>query len=259
MAALTARQRFLRAATVLALAGAAQCALAASDRTMPPGLYRIDMDGVSSGPGNQYSTSSRVDGASGKTVTSSRVGGMSAPERAYKGDGPVTHCISSMNQWQMPGASPLQCTKQTTRQVGDTVEHTATCPTGNVKFTMRRLDDTRWEQISEVAMGSATTPPNVMSMKPMLQLAAREAKTPAEREKAARQLAELESLQKQTVDKRGEASAQLADAMRKSTDPVERESLRKTIAAMNGTMQSNHRTRQVWTRIADSCTAPPPN
>jgi hypothetical protein len=257
MATLSTCQGIMRAATLLALAGVGQCALAASERIMPPGLYRIDMDGVSSGPGNQYSTSSRVDGATGKTVTSSRVGNMSAAQRTYKGDGPVTHCISSVNQWQMPGG-PLQCTKQSTRQVGDATEHTASCPTGNVKFTMRRLDENRWEQISEVNMGSANVPPNLMARKPMLEMAAREAKTPEQRAEAARQLAALPALQKQTEDKRGEAAAMMADAMRKSTDPVERESLRKSIAALNGTMQSTHRTRQVWTRIADSCSAPPP-
>lgn len=257
MAAFMHRARLLQgAALLLACSGALAAGTA---KRLPMGLYKIDTGASMGAPDGSYSMQGKVDGASGKTVLTNRLRGVTGP--AQHSDGPpVTHCIASANMWRLPNIdnTTSHCTRQETKVVGEQVEHRAYCPSGNVKVTLRQLDQQRWEYITEVTMDGKGAAPNLMFMKPALKEAIARAKSPLEKAEAERRLAELESQQNQMVDQRGAAVAKLSDEMRRSKDPEEKETLRKTIAAMGGPMPLTSVTREIWTRIADTCAAPPP-
>ena len=252
--------RVWQGAAVLALACVAQLAVATpTDKRLPLGLYQIDRASTMGAPDGSYSMASKLDGASGKIVHRNRVGENTGAPQSVAG-APLTHCVSSVNMWRLPtlDSTSSKCTRQETRAVGDKLEHRAFCPHGNVKLTVRQLDQRRWEYVTEVEMGGKGVPPNLMFLKPALKDAIVRATSPLEKAEAERALAELDNQQRQMVGKRGEAVAKLSDAMRRSKDPEEKETLRKTIAAMGGTPPLTAVTREIWTRIADTC-APAPS
>lgn len=230
-----------------------------ADKRLPLGLYQIERESTMGAPDGSYSMHSKVEGASGTVVNRNRVGNIKSAPTTYAAP-PLMHCVSSVNVWRMPTShgTASQCTRQQTSVVDGRIEHRAVCPHGDVKLTVRQLDQRRWEYVTEVAMGSKHVAPNLMFLKPVLKDAIARAKTPQERAEAQRLFAELESQQTHMVDKRGETIAQLTGAMQRSKDPQEKETLRKTIASMGGTMPLAAVTREVWTRIADTCLAAPP-
>lgn len=232
-----------------------------TERVLPPGQYLIDMEASANRPQGVTSIHAHTDGANGNSTLRTRTGAIDGGEQLVHGKAPQSYCVRGSAGEALPVApdgGALKCTRQSTSEVGDTVVHRAVCPAGNVKLSLRRLDEKRWEYVSEIEMGSTSAQPNLDALRPTIEQEAREGKTPAARAKAARMLAELPAMQAEMVDKRSAAADKLGAALRKSTDPAERAALEKTIALMQGTMPMTARTRYIWTRIADTCVAAPP-
>jgi hypothetical protein len=240
----------------LALAGAAPAALAELAGSLPPpGLYSIDMDstfriGVAS-------VRNRSDAANGERSVRTILPGVDSGEQRAHDGAPLRHCVKAIvaaHSFDMgPDGAVLKCGRQSTRTVGETTVHRAVCPGGNLTLTLRRLDASHWEYLSEVESGGSGVPVDLNAVRPMLEQAAREGKTAQARREAQQRLAALPALQAETTAKRAAARDALEAALRKERDPAQRAALQKTIDLLAGSVGVTGRTRYVWTRIADTC------
>lgn len=224
----------------------------AADGPLPPGLYRIDTD--STFTMGSASFHARSDAATGERVEHTTLGGVESVERRMREAEPVQYCVGAHGgEAVAPDGSALRCSNQTTRTVDGVTTHRAVCPGGNLKLTLRRLDDNRWEYLSEVEAGGAGVAPDLDAMRPLLEREAREGKTEQARAQARARLAALPAMQAEGVQKRADARERLEAALGKERNPGQREALRRAIAAIGGTVAVTGRTRHVWTRIAETC------
>ena len=242
--------------------GLAWCVIAASlpalaSQPLPLGLYRIDLESRLDMSEGQIRFDGRVSGATGDQTRRARFQDKDSGERHSKGEAPVTHCVSAIGvgKWpELPAMGALACPAQSTKTVGDKVVHTMLCPDGRSStMTIRQLDKTHWEYISEHNLPSAGIAPAILALRPALEHEAKFGATPQARAKAEQQLKELPALAASTANKRSGEAAQLEAVMNKSKDPAERAQIAKVLAHMQGTVPMKARTRHVWTRIADTC------
>ncbi len=219
----------------------------------PPGLYRIDSDGLV----NQAAGSFRQteDGASGDVTTRVSSGGASHQQN-FKGNGPITHCVP-LRQTGVVTLPPVMaggvCQTLSAKVDGDSIVHVAQCATGPVTNTIRKLGGDEWEITNQVSMSPVAGAPDLNSLRPMLQQMAQHG-TPEERAKASETLAKLPQLQHQMNAERSQAAAELAKAQANAKTPEEAAAIAQAMQAMQQTGSKMDATgRQRWTRISNSC------
>ncbi len=221
----------------------------------PPGLYRIDSDTSMNLAPNAVARQ-RQDGASGDTAARNRVNGKTGGEQLYKGSGPVTHCVKTQvgqGAALPPDFAVAACGKQTTAVVANAIVHTAQCPSGSTKLTIRRLDQASWEYVTEASVRGGG-PADLNTLRPMLEQMAKHGANAEERAKAARQLAALPQLQEQTNAKRAETIAQLSKSQANAKTAEEAAALKAALQQLQrGGSPVGGNSRVRWTRIGDSC------
>lgn len=223
----------------------------------PPGLYRIDMDSSMAFAGKPGQVEVATDGDSGDT-TARHSAGSASSTRLFKGTAPVTQCVKSANAatLPMPPGGPLSCTGQSTTKTADGLVHTSTCPGQKIAMTIRQLDKERWEYLVDVTMLTTGAAPSMAGMTYMLKQQVQHGATAQERAQAQQQLGEMAGLQKETDAQYAQAVADMKQELSQSTDPAEKAALQAALTRLapgNPTMTAH--SRQVWTRIADSCGA----
>ncbi|SHH24601.1 hypothetical protein [Massilia sp. CF038] len=219
----------------------------------PPGLYRIDFDGTMQFAGNPTQVRSTTDGANGDT-TAVWKDGKREVERQFKGNAPVTHCIKPSK-----GGVPLPpqaqaCTGQTTTAIKDGWITSASCPSMNIRLTIRQLDKDRWEYVNDVTMVTTGAAPSMAGMEMILKQQAEHGATAEERAKARQQLAQLPAMQKERNTQYADTIAHMREEMNNTTDPEEKAAIQTALARMapgNPTMHGA--SRQIWTRIGNAC------
>lgn len=227
---------------------------AQSGEMPPPGLYRIDMDSTMAFAGQPVQTRMVTQGSNGDTEAQWKAGAKSA-SRQFKGNAPLTQCVKTYaGVSPMPPGGPLSCKSQATAKTADGMVHTATCPMGKISTTIRQLDSERWEYLIDVDMVASEPGTSTSGMAYVLKRQAENGATMQERAKAKAQLAQLPGLQKEIDAGRAEAIAELQKELNTTTDPEVKATLQKTLVrvAPGAPVMKTH-SRQVWTRIADSC------
>ncbi len=248
----------LREATVpvlFALATHAGAALA--QELPPPGLYRVDNVGQAEHQVGPHSAiiATEEDGASGDQATRSVVAGMDSGRTVNKGSAPVTQCVKAGPPPLPPAFGKGTCTNQETRRSAQGVVLVESCPTGQLTLTIRRLDASTWEYVTEMDMSSGTTP-NLDGTRTVLEMAARSAESPADRARAAKALADLPRREARMTRDLATAEAALRQALAKARTPEEAEAGRQAIARLHGKVPIKITDRTTLTRIADRCTSP---
>lgn len=243
------------ALTSLSLMMAALAATPA-DFLPPPGLYRVETDGVIKGRDHVSTAMRQTTDAGGTTVA-----------RSFKPDGQVgatvtqqgsalTQCIKPLSHPQamaalaaVAGAGACVAAGPGVVENGSLVTR-QNCPFGQFTHTVTKLDNITWEYrvdaiVRPVTSGSALMA-NVAMMKKMLEHAKAHAPSAAERDKAAAALADFDRNQ-------GELAQQAAqmDAMQPEIARLHAEARQHGVPPQSGAMASQGVTR--LTRIADSC------
>jgi hypothetical protein len=246
------------ALTSLALMMAALAASPA-DFVPPPGLYRVETDGIIKGR-DQVSTAMRQSTeANGDTVARTFMpNGQVGVTVSEQGNGARTQCIKPVSERQalaalaaIAGGGACVASAPGVVENGSLVTR-QTCPFGEFTHTVTRLDKLTWEfrvdaMLRPVASGAGMLA-NAAMMKKMLESAKSGAATPGERAQAAAALAELER-------NRGELAQQAAqlDAMQPEIARMQAEARQQGMPVGAGGMASQGVMR--LTRIADSCGA----
>jgi hypothetical protein len=232
------------------------CAAAVQDALPPPGFYRVDVDSDTNLGKGTVITRSHVDGVSGDRSGKTALAGAGARETQTNGSSPSTQCIR-------PGTAPLgglglpgNCTQQASTPSADAGVHTATCPTGKFKMTVRMLRKDVWEIVSETGQVLASVPANMSFMRPVLEHEAKYAAREEDRKKAAKSLADLVVLDKQMAAKQEETLKILAAAEKNANERPEAGPPGPQLSQLLGARTMNVRIRKVLTRISDTCPAP---
>lgn len=220
---------------------------------VPPGLYRVDIDSDTSQGKGTARTSAHLDGATGDLARTTILAGSGTWQDHSKGRSPHTECIrADMTRMGFLGL-PQTCTQQTFQPTADGGVHTAACPMGKVKMTMKRLGKDVWEIVSETEQALGAGPTNMSFMRPFLEHQAKYAAREEDRKKAAKFLADLPRLDKEMAAKHVETLKMMSDAERQdknsgaSGPPVSQVLASRTMSV---------RVRKVLTRISDTCSAP---
>ena len=244
-----------RNAIHLKLAPSAPQAQSAPLDLPPPGLYRVDDDTrvrQQAGP-HELSVDFQTDGRSGDQSSQARVAGMSDGGRTSKGSGPLTQCIRSGPPVLLPPTAAGVCKTLSTTRSGAGLVQVASCPTGKMTLTMRRLGERTWETVTELDMSSGTRP-DLGGTRSLLELAARQGGSARERAEAAKALAALPRMQGEMDADRVRAGAGLDAALTKARTPEEKALVRQALARMDGQVPVKTRSRVTLTRIAATCT-----
>ena len=119
----------------------------------PPGLYQIDVvsDRVSHSPGGKTTTRETVDGATGAQKSQFRRSEGKTGSHATAGAGPNRICLGPT----APGALPKNlkvdgCNASKGQVIGGQMVATHSCPWGNIKLSMRKVDAKTWETTTEM-------------------------------------------------------------------------------------------------------------
>ena len=222
----------------------------------PPGLYRIDQDGTMRLPDADASFRQKEDGATGDVSTRSTQGGQSY-DRQFKGNGPNTYCVKSSAGKPVaipPGMMGAACKNISESATDDTIVLESQCAIGKIKLTIRKLGKDTWEYLHEGDTKVYTGAPDMNAMRPMLEIAAKNAATPEERAQAKKMLAELPQQQAAMQAQLAETKAAMLKEQAQATSPEEKAAIAQALQAMEQggpRMQTNSRT--VWTRIANGC------
>ena len=250
-----------RTLLVLALfaTGAADAAvsLAAYNKVAPPpGLYRIDHDGGFRLPDADVSFRQKADGATGDVSTRSTQRGQSY-DRQFKGQGPNTFCVKSSAGKPVampPELAAAACKNTSESATDDTIVLESQCSIGKIKLTIRKLGKDTWEYLHEGDVKVHTGAPDMNAMRPMLEIAAKNAATPEERAQARKLLAELPQQQAAMQAQLAETRAAMLKEQAEATSPDEKAAIAQALQAMaqgGPRMQTNG--RALWTRIANGC------
>lgn len=235
-------------------------ALAATpaDILPPPGLYRVEVDGVIKGRDHVTTAMRQTTGADGATVARTFLpNGQVGASATDPGSGPQTRCIKPLRQDQAlaslaaaagagacvaAGAGVVENGSLVTRQ---------TCPFGEFTHTVTKVGTDTWEYRVDAMVRPVTTGGGMMAnlalAKSMLENAKAHAPSAAERAKAAAALIELEK----NKDAMAQQAAQM-DAMQPEIARMQAEARRHGVPPRSGAMASQGVTR--LTRIGDSCT-----
>ena len=125
--------------------------------------------------------------------------------------------------------------------------------TENDPLTIRQLDATHWEFLSEVDQGSATVVPTMAPMAAVLKHQAQHGATAQERADAERQLAALPRMQTEMDQQRASTLAMFEQQLREAKTAEEKEGLRRAIAQLQGTPALKGQSRALWTRLSNAC------
>lgn len=245
--------------TLMMAALAATPAATPADFLPPPGLYRVETDGVIKGRDHVTTAMRQTTDAGGTTVARNYLpNGQVAASATEQGDGPLTQCIRPASKEQalaslaaVAGAGACVASGVGVVENGSLVTRQK-CPFGEFKHTVTKVDNITWEYRVDALVRPVTTGGGMMAnfalMKSMLENARANAPTAKEREKAAAALIELEQ-------KKGELARQAAqmDAMQPEIARMQAEARRHGVPAQSGAMVSQGVTR--LTRIGDSCMA----
>lgn len=235
---------------VLLLAAGSATAAGLDPLTPSPGWYRIDSDVKFTGPNGGVTIEGKTSGATGATVTRTKAGGSDTGDRLSKGE-PMMRCVRPRADALPP--LPTGCKRQDTRRDGEQAIHTAVCPSGTTRMTVRRLDKDRWEYLSEHVIASSIAAPNLAYLRPVLEAEIKHGKTAAARLKAEQQLAQLPAMQAQMTGQHAQVLEKMVASEKVEQNPQARKALAATIAGMRGARPMSARTRDVWTRVAESC------
>jgi hypothetical protein len=234
-------------------------ALAATpaDVLPPPGLYRVEVDGVIKGPDQVTTAMRQTTDANGSTVARNFLpNGQVAATATEQGNGPMTQCIKPLSQEKalaslaaVAGAGACVASGGGVVENGSLVTRQK-CPFGEFKHTVTKVDNITWEYRVDAMVRPVSTGGGMMAnfalMKSMLENAKVNAPTAKEREKAAAALIELEQ-------KKGELAQQAAqiEALQPEIAKMQAEARRHGVPPQAGGMVSQGVTR--LTRIGDSC------
>lgn len=242
------------AAVVLPMLYASLQASVLAAELPPPGLYRIDMDSTMAFAHQPTEARMITQGSNGDTQAQWKTGPQSV-SRQSKGSAPLSQCVKLNNGVPlMPPGGPMSCKSQQTSKTSKGVVHTAMCPMGKISTTIRQLDSARWEYLIDVDMVNGGPGTSTGGMALVLKHQAENGASAQERAKAKVQLAELPALQKELDAGRAEAIADLQKELSSTTDPAEKAQLQTALTRMApGAPVMKAHSRQVWTRIADTC------
>lgn len=249
----------LLAAGAVAVPGAADAAvsLAAYNKVAPPpGLYRLDQDGTLRMPDADASLRQKEDGATGDVSTRTTQGGQSY-DRQFKGKGPNTFCVKPSAGKPVaipPEMAAAACKNLSESATGDTIVLESQCSIGKIKLTIRKLGKDTWEYLHEGDVKVHNGAPDMNAMRPMLEIAAKNAATPEERAQAKKMLADLPRQQAEMQAHLTEAKAALIEEQANANSPEEAAAIAQALQAMEqgGPRMQTH-SRTLWTRIGNSC------
>lgn len=241
-----------------ALAAAPAATPAASaDFLPPPGLYRVETDGVILGRDQASTAMRQTTDAGGATVARTyHRNGQVAAVATDPGHGALTQCIKPLDKAQsmaalaaMAGAGACVAAGPGVLENGSLVTRQK-CPFGEFTHTITKVDKVTWEYRTEASVRPVTSGgamlANMAMMKTMLENAKKNAPTAAERDKAAAALADMEAHK----DEMAQQAAQM-EAMQPEIARLQAEARNHGVPPQAGTMNSRGVTR--LTRIADSC------
>ena len=222
----------------------------------PPGLYRLDQDGTMRMPDVDASFRQKEDGATGDVSTRSTQGGQSY-DRQFKGKGPNTFCVKPSAGKPVaipPEIAAAACKNISESATDDTIVLESQCSIGKIKLTIRKLGKDTWEYLHEGDVKVHSGAPDMNAMRPMLEIAAKNATTPEERAQAKKMLKELPQQQAAMQAQLDETRAAMLKEQAQATSPEEKAAIAQALQAMGQggpRMQTNSRT--LWTRIANGC------
>ena len=222
----------------------------------PPGLYRLDQDGTMRMPDVDASFRQNEDGATGDVSTRSTQNGQSY-DRQFKGTGPNTFCVKSSAGKPVaipPEMAAAACKNISESATDDTIVLESQCSIGKIKLTIRKLGKDTWEYLHEGDVKVHTGAPDMNAMRPMLEIAAKNAATAEERAQARKLLAELPQQQAAMQAQLAETRAAMLKEQAEATSPDEKAAIAQALQAMEQggpRMQTNG--RALWTRIANGC------
>ena len=253
--------RWTHFGTALALAPAAQlsasqAAVIPKDVIRPePGLYRVDIDGQFGAVGEDSSVTHKQDGATGDATGTSHVRGRKT-SKTIKGTGEKTHCFkhnSDAEAVKLLPLMPLACKQNSLTEMSDGVIIKSTCQFGKGTYTIRKLGQGRWEFLTDTTFGGANSSASYAFLAPLLQMQTENARTQAERDKAAKMLAGLPAMQKELTQANQAWAEQLRAEAAKAHSPAEKARLLGMIDHIGGTPVSNSKSRTVMTKISNIC------
>ena len=222
----------------------------------PPGLYRLDQDGTMRMPDVDASFRQTEDGATGDVSARTTQGGQSY-DRQFKGKGPNTFCVKSSAGKPVaipPGMAAAACKNLSESATDDTIVLESQCSIGKIKLTIRKLSKDTWEYLHEGDVKVHNSAPDMNAMRPMLEIAAKNAATPEERAQAKKMLKELPQQQAAMQAQLDETRAAMLKEQAEATSPEEKAAIAQALQAMGQggpRMQTDSRT--LWTRIANGC------
>jgi len=222
-----------------------------------PGLYRVDTDATMvAAPMTQHpiSIETRQDGRTGDQVFRQRAGGQTA-QQAYKGDGPQTVCIGKGQDAKalvaIQKASGCSASKGVVD--GERMTYTQSCPSIEVKMTIRKIDAESYETHTQTRQKSGGQADAMLAsigqMKMLLEHAAKSAPTAAERKKAADQLADFDRYKAEMT-----RQAEQVKAMQPEIEKMKEDARREGVPVPVDDTTWVTSALQKWTRIAGVCT-----
>ncbi len=173
------------------------CSAVPRDHFPEPGLYQIELKGTSF-PGSGEYHSTHVDGRTGD-FTSTHAHSLGKFTQTLKGTGQQTSCIKPYPPAEAAkyfSILPGKCRNDRITETPDALVVDVTCSTGPSTHHFRRLGPGEWEWRAETKAGTAQTATGVKDLVDWAYIRSKDAPTEAERNKAAKSLAELKVLAK---------------------------------------------------------------
>ena len=229
----------------------------------PPGHYRIDAETTTTsraGP-NTLESVQRTDGATGRvTLTQkSSVDPANVATTTVNGPGPNVWCVPPSGALPPPGLTRSACQNVTRNAAPGGSTLGADCNVGRLDDQWRRIDERTWERSLVVRQAPASSNASNNSPRAAIELAMR-GMTPEQRARAQAELATMPSAA-DIADARGTLIAAIKEQAR-SADAEEAAFARQQLSALGalgtapgGSADVVVRTKERWSRIAETCSA----
>ena len=233
------------------------CAAVPKELVFPePGLYQEDFESTSSDSESRTIHKNRHDGRSGDQV-SIKEGPDGKSVRTYKGKGQVTTCIKPLPPAQaaqqlafLPGK---RCRTDSFTATSDGAIAKGTCPNGAVTVQIRKLGPGQWERRIDLASGRVNMGSGAEDLIAWIQLNAKNARTEAERVKAAQSVAEIQVMAKKTAAANAAMVEEYRASAAKAHRPEDKARFNEMAASVGTTFVPNATVRMRLTKIADTC------
>jgi hypothetical protein len=222
----------------------------------PPGLYRVEVDSNSDLGKGAIRTHAHVDGTSGDSTGTTILANGDTQETHLKGRSPATECIRPDTAPLGVLSLPRNCTQLSTTATPDGGIHTAACPSGKFRMTVKKVGKDVWEIVSETEQALGLGPANMSFMRPILEREARSAAREEDRKKAAKSLADLDRLDKQMAASRAESQKIMSDVQAQASRRPETGAPLPPLSQSIGSRTLTVRVRKVMKRISESCPGP---